>query len=88
MEFLEKVEFYHHLGLNEDEILNYLVELDHIVISKRTLKRVLSSDQMIRQKSIWICYRKLHSGKMETSDKLHGYKLMHLKCIQSGYTIT
>ena len=25
---------------------------------------------------------------METSDKLHGYKLMHLKCIQSGYTVT
>ena len=49
MEFLEKVEFYHHLGLNEDEILNYLVELDHIVNSKRTLNRVFSSAQLFRR---------------------------------------
>ena len=27
-------------------------------------------------------------GKMETSDKLHGYKLMHLKCVQSVYALT
>ena len=90
MEFLEKVEFYHHLGLNQDEILSYLVELDHIVISKRTLKRVLSSAQLFRRKqySDLLEVALFIEGKMETSDKLHGYKLMHLKCIQSGYTVT
>ena len=34
MELLEKVEFENHFGLNQDEILNCLVELDHDVISK------------------------------------------------------
>ena len=88
MEFLEKVEFHHHLGLNQYEMLKYLVELDHIVISKRTLKGSFRLLSYFDEKSIWICLRKFYSGKMETSDKLHGYKLMHLKCIQFGYTIT
>ena len=70
--------------------MSYLVELDHIVISKRTLKRVLSSAQLFRRKqySDLLEVALFIEGKMETSDKLHGYKLMHLKCIQSGYTVT
>jgi hypothetical protein len=27
-------------------------------------------------------------SKMDTAEKLHGYRLMHLQCLQSGYTVT
>ena len=57
MELLEKVEFYHHLGLNQDEILNCLVELGHNVISKRTLKGVLRLPSYSDENNIRICLR-------------------------------
>ena len=90
MEFLEKVEFYHHLGLNPYEILKYSVEVDHNVISERTLKRVLTSVQLFRRKkySDLLVEALFVEEKMKISDELHKYKLMLLKCIQSGYSIT
>ncbi|XP_034339055.2 uncharacterized protein [Magallana gigas] len=86
----EKVQFYHSLGFNQDEILQYLSELNNVVISKRTLKRVLSSAHLYRRKhySDLLEVALFLEGKLETADKLHGYKLMHLQCIQSGYTVT
>lgn len=86
----EKVQFYHSLGFNQDEILQYLSELNNVVISKRTLKRVLSSAHLYRRKhySDLLEVALFLGGKLETADKLHGYKVMHLQCIQSGYTVT
>ena len=88
MKFLERVEFYHHLGVNQYEMLNYSDKLDPIVIGKRSKKGFILSAQLFWRKqyadllevSLFI------EGKMETSYKLHGYNLMHLICILSDDT--
>ncbi len=66
------------------EILEYLSNLNGIVISIRTLRRILKRNHQYRRKEyndildVSLYLMEL----MHSSDKLHGYRFMHSKCIQ------
>ena len=90
MDATKSIELYHLLGLNQEEILDYLATLDQVIISKRTLKRILKKLNLFRRKnySDVLDVALYLVGELENSGQLHGYKFMHLKCIQNGYVVT
>ena len=85
------VKRYFSLGMNHTEILQSLVHLNNIVLSMRTLRRVLKSAALYRRKeysdildvglSIYLM------ELLRNSNKSHGYKFVHLNCIQKGFVI-
>lgn len=83
------VEFYFKLGFKQTEILESLAHIHGMLISRRTLKRVLSKAGLFRRKHYSdILDIALHLvQQIEMSGQLHGYKLMHLKCIQDGLIV-
>lgn len=80
---------YFSLGLNHKEILDSLAHFNDVVISMKTLRRVLSSVNLHRRKyysdildvSLFII------DETSKSNGLHGYKFVHLKCIQEGFIV-
>ena len=83
------VKGYFSLGMNHTEILQSLVHLNNIVLSMRTLRRVLKSAALYRRKEysdildVSIYLMEL----LRNSNKSHGYKFVHLNCIQKGFVI-
>ena len=81
--------FYFLLGMRHWEILAFL-RMDGIVISMSTLRR--------RLKLLGLYRRKAQSDLLEVAlfvqeqlneyGMLHGYKFMHLKCIQAGLVVS
>ena len=57
-----------------------LATIHGIVISLRPLKRVLSGAQLQCLKNSLTFLMQ----EIQIAGQLHGYKLMHLKCIQNG----
>jgi hypothetical protein len=74
---------YFRLGLQQAEILALLISKHDIVLSERQLKRLTRrlnfSD--INQVKTFI------QSELGRSGQLHGYKWMHLKCIQAGVVV-
>lgn len=85
----ELVELYHRLGLSYDEILCFLALNHRVIISKSTLKRVLRRLNLWRRKnySEVLDVALFITEQLESSGKLHGYRWMHKKCLQTGYQI-
>lgn len=85
----ELIVYYFSLGLTQIEISAFLCKEHGIDISNATLKRKLKSNGLYRRKhfsgvddvSNYI------RGEICKSGKLHGYKWMHLKCLQEGFTV-
>lgn len=85
----DMVRIYFQLGLNNKEILCFLAENHHIVISARTLKRLTARCRLYR--------RKRHSDILDValfilqqcdgSSNLHGYRWMHRKCLEMGFVV-
>ena len=81
------VEFYFRLGFNHSEILMSLAVHHRIIISVRSLRRYLANMRLYRRKN----YSNILDEalfiieQVEKSGQLHGYKLLHLKCIQHGF---
>ena len=81
---------YFHMGFSYKEILCALAVNHRIVISLRSLKRLLSRQNLFRRKNytdvlevaIFIYQQLRGSGCM------HGYRWMHRKCLQSGMTVS
>lgn len=78
------------MGLHQWEIIEFLAKTHNIHISMRTLRRHLKRMRLRRRKHytaldevILFLKRQVYS-----SGQLHGYRWMHLKCIQAGYTVT
>ena len=81
--------FYFHLGLQYKHILGLLAEIHGILISMRTLKRILRGEGLFR--------RKFHTDILQAAlfieEKIgsegcqHGYRWMHLRCLQYGIRI-
>ena len=77
------------VGFSNKEILCLLAHSQRVVLSASTLKR--------KMKSLGLFRRKNHSDllevalyilkQQETSGALHGYRWMHLKCVQSGLKV-
>ncbi|XP_061193724.1 uncharacterized protein LOC133201956 [Saccostrea echinata] len=84
------IKLYFALGLNYDEILSCLAFKNHIIISKSTLRRKLKQCRLFRRKyySDILEVALFIISELESSGRQHGYRWMHLKCLQSGYNVT
>lgn len=80
---------YFQIGFNNREILNILAHSHGLVVSTSTLKRKLKSLRLFRRKkySDIIEVALFIMQQQEASGVLHGYRWMHLKCIQAGLSI-
>ena len=83
------VSTFHLMGLHQREIRIYLQNCN-IVMSKTTLKRHLKKLGLYRRKNYSdMCDVALFiMAQLNTSDKMLGYRMMHLKCIQEGFVVT
>jgi hypothetical protein len=77
-------------GFSNAEILSVLLLHDDIIISERTLKRILHKLGLFRRKNFSniIDVATYILELLDTSSQLHGYRWIHLKCVQRGYTVT
>lgn len=82
------IKYYFGLGFQQIEI-RLLLSNHNIEISERQLKRRLQKIGLFRRKNysdIETVYNFI-SDQIEISGQLHGYKWMHLRCIQSGLQV-
>ncbi|KAM7382146.1 hypothetical protein PAMA_012828 [Pampus argenteus] len=84
------IRFYFDLGLRHWEIVLSLSHIDGITISLSTLRRHLKTLRLFRRKahSDLIDIAMFLQDQLDIYGMLHGYKMMHLKCIQAGYVVT
>ena len=89
MECAGLVRNYFNLGYNYNEIIASLLFNHNVAISKRTLNRKLRDLGLYRRKNhtdeLDVAYFILQ--ELQSSGCLHGYRWMHLKCIQNGINI-
>ena len=87
MECAGLVRNYFNLGYNYNEIIASLLFNHNVAISKRTLNRKLRDLGLYRRKNHTdeldvACFI---LQELQSSGCLHGYRWMHLKCIQNKY---
>lgn len=77
-------------GLSVAEICVILQTQHGITVSQRTVRRRLSLMKLFRRKNFTDDFEiaSFLRHQMQSSGQMHGYKWMHLKCIQRGYTVT
>ena len=82
----EYIEDFFKRGFTTDEILTLLAESHGIVLSKRTLERILSKKQLWRRKNKTDVAElaTFIEQQLETSGQCHGYRWMHQKCWLHG----
>ena len=80
------IKFYFDLGLRHWEIVLSLSHIDGITISLSTLRRHLRTLRLFRRKahSDLLDVAMFLQDQLDIYGMLHGYKMMHLKCIQAG----
>lgn len=86
----ELIKFYYSLGFHHSEILSYLFLNHNIQISSRTLKRRLKTLNLYRKKNftdIADVYNFIERN-IQVHGQLHGYRWMHLKCLQNNIVVT
>jgi len=90
MELSHLICFYFLLGLRYWEILMFLKVEDGINISMSTLRRHLQSLGLFRRKaqSDLLEVALFIQEQLNQYGTLHGYKFMHLKCIQTGLVVS
>lgn len=90
MELNEAIKNYFYMGLNYLEILEFLRTNDGIYLSLRSLKRKLNLLSLTCRKNFkpLVNVREFLSFQVQHFPQFHGYKWMHLKCIQSDFVIT
>lgn len=90
MERGDLVEQYFRLGFSQKEILSFLSLRHNIKISHRSLKRMLRRRGLYRRKyftNLEVIVSFLQR-EVQRSSQLHGYRWMHLRCLQHGFTVT
>lgn len=81
---------YFELGLQQKEIILLLKNVNNKDVNPRTLKRLLKKQNLFRRAN----FSSLDTvaifieEQLAKSGQLHGYRWMHLKCIQHGLTVT
>lgn len=81
---------YFELGLQQKDIITLLKNVHNIFVHPRTFKRLLNKQNLFRRKN----YTNLNTvasfiqEQMTKSGQLHGYRWMHLNCIQNGLIVT
>ena len=86
----EVLELYFRLGFSQKEILYLLAHFNAIIMSRRTLQRRLSAYRLFRRKGKTdiLDVALFMVQVLDSSGEMLGYRLMHLKCIQEGLTVT
>ena len=83
------VRSYFSLGFHHREILHCLAYLNGITLSLRSLERLLRRYGLYRKKnrSDIMDVALFITDQVENSGQLHGYRMMHLKCLQAGLCV-
>nr|XP_022287723.1 uncharacterized protein LOC111100295 [Crassostrea virginica] len=78
------------MGFNHSEILMSLALNHRIIISMRSLRRHMANMRLYRRKNYSDIFEVavFIMEQVEKSGQLHGYKLLHLKCIQNGFVVS
>lgn len=86
----ESIKLYFYLGLNYDEILVQLAQIDKVVICMSTLKRTLLKMGLYRKKnySDILDVALFILEELQKSGQKLGYRPMWLKCIQHEFVVT
>ena len=86
------IERYFGYGRSQKEILTCLAQTHGVITSQRHLRRLLKNLGLRRRSretsSSLLKVAEFIEDKLETSDQLHGYRSMHLTCIQSGLIVS
>ena len=77
------------MGLSQNEMQQFLAIQHRVCISSSTLKRRLKNLKLFKRKlySDIIDVAVFIQQEVSSSGKSHGYRWMHLKCIQSGLNV-
>lgn len=86
MDKLQLIELYFNLGLKYKDILHILSAKHRIIISLRSLKRILKNNGLFRRKHFDSLAETIQFIKVELqgSGALHGYRWMYTKCKERG----
>ena len=86
----ELIHVYFHLGFSFNEIMDVLAHHHQIILSKRTLNRILHRLHLYRRKN--------KSDMLEVTlfilellheySSLHGYRFIHLACVRNGFVVS
>lgn len=84
------ITFYFSLGFQQIEIRACLASNHGIHLSSRTLKRKLNTLNLFRKKNFSDVYQvaAFIENEVQSHGKLHGYRWMHLKCLQNNLIVT
>ena len=84
-----EVKLYFSIGLNHKEILSCLAHLNNIIISMRTLRRLLKKIKLFRRRkySDLIDVSLFITGELGKHGGLYGYKSMHLSSVCKGLVV-
>ena len=90
MERDELVSVYYQFGFQKKEILFCLAQRHGIILSSRTLKRVLKRHRLYRKKhrSDLLEVAFFIEKELRECGELNGYRWMHNECIQSGLVVS
>ena len=85
----ELIQFYFGLGLTHKEIVLCLGFRHNVQISERHLRRLLRIMGLYRRKELSdiLDVAVYVDQELSKSGQLHGYRWMHLKCIQNGFVV-
>lgn len=81
---------YFRMGMHQSEIVVSLAAIDNIFVSERHLRRILK-DMGLRRKGRYsdlLIVARFLEQEIERCGQLCGYRWMHLRCIQNGFTVT
>lgn len=86
MDTLELIELYFHLGLKYKDILHILSVKHRIILSLKTLKRILKKNGLFRRKLFDNLAETIQfiRDELQGSGALHGYRWMYTKCKERG----
>ena len=83
------VQCYFETGFTNDEILSFVANYHGVMMSNSTLKRIMKGRHLIRRKrqTELLDVALFLLKELQASSQLHGYRWMHLKCIQAGIRV-
>ena len=86
----ERIVVHFRQGLSVAEICVILQTWHGITVSQRTVRRRLSLMKLFGRKNFTHDFEiaSFLRHQMQSSGQMNGYKWLHLKCIQRGYTVT
>lgn len=84
------IQTYFQSGFSNSEILAVILLQHNVIMSERTLKRIMHRLNLFRRKhfSPIMDVADYIFELLNTSSQLHGYRWIHLKCLQRGFVVT